>query len=82
MWTKTININYKNKLVPIQVWLSGETTDNKAEVSVQAMYNEYFILEEILFQSRDAAYDFIKHYSPERGKAFFIREGYSTGAFN
>lgn len=77
MWTKTVKIKYKGKYYPVQVWFSREGESGVVVVSVRSMYCEWFLAEEIIFQSRDAAYDFIKHYTTDMGKAFFIREGYN-----
>lgn len=81
-WTKTIKVTYKKIDYSIQVWLSDTNENNKEVVSVQTMANEYYLIEQIEFQSRDAAYDFIKNYPQKMGLAFLIREGYNEGAFN
>lgn len=51
-------------------------------VRVQSMLNEYYLMEDIRFENRDSAYDFIEHYPVSMAKAFVIREAYNTGAFD
>ena len=79
MWTKTLVTTFQGKAVPVQVWLNN-TLDDKEEVRVQAMLNEFYLIESILFESRDAAYDFIANYPASMAKAFVLREAYASGA--
>ncbi len=78
MWTKTIIIKYKSQKITVLVFLSSSPEDNQEVVKIQSMVNEYYLIEEIVFSSRDAAYDFIKHFPSAMAKAFIIREGYSS----
>lgn len=82
MWTKTIKTKHNNQLIDVQVWLDGVNEHDKPLVKIQTMVNEYFLLEEIVFENRDSAYDFIFHYPVSMAKAFVVREGYNVGAFN
>lgn len=84
MWTKTHTVKFKGINYPVQIWLY-ETLANESNpevVRIQSMMNEYFIVEEIFFSSRDAAYDFIKHYPLKLAKAFLIREAYNAEAIH
>lgn len=80
MWTKTIEGKFQRKSYPVQVWLDSTDENDKQVVKIQAMMNEYFLGEEIRFNDRDAACDFITHYPVEMANAFLLREAYSTGA--
>lgn len=80
MWTKTIKVAYKGKRHDVLVYLES-SYEKKETVKIQAMVNEYYLIEFIEFESRDAAYDFIKNYPPSMGKAFLIRTGYEKNAF-
>ncbi len=82
MWTKTIKINYKNQNIDVLVFLSDTTDENREVVKMQSMVNEYYLIEDIIFENRDSAYDFIKLFTSSIAKAFVIREGYSCGAFS
>jgi hypothetical protein len=79
MWTKTIIVEYKRKSYNIQIWLSGEK--NKPEVTIQSMVNEWFLMETIEFENRDACYEFINHYSNSMGKSFLMHIGHEEGYF-
>ncbi len=80
MWTKTLYPKFKGQVCPVQVWLSDTTEDNKEVVKVQAMLNEFYLEEEILFSGRDNAYDFIKTYPIKMASSFVLREAYNVGA--
>ena len=80
MWTKTITTKFKGFTCQIQVWLADTAENNKEVVRIQSMVNEYYLIEEILFESRDSAYDFIKHYPTSMAYAFLVRQAYSVGA--
>jgi len=73
MWTKTIEVIYQKTKCQVQVWFNDELED-KCVVAIQSMYCEWFLYEEVLFECRDAAYEFIKHYSKALGKDFVIRQ--------
>jgi len=80
MWTKTLTVKFQKRLVPVMVWLSDTKEDNEQIVTMQSMLNEYFLIEQIQFADRDAAYDFIKHCSVSLAQSFLIRKAYSEGA--
>ncbi len=80
MWTKTIKTRFKGKEVFVQIWLDTTDGDNKEVVKVQSMVNEYYLEETIGMESRDSAYDFIKHYPVTLANAFILREAYNVGA--
>lgn len=82
MWTKTIQTKFKGQTLPIQVWLSDSTGDNAFPeiVSIQAMLNEYYLIEKLAFENRDAAYDFIKCFTVQMASSFILRTAYTVGA--
>lgn len=84
MWTKTLKTNYKGEH-QVLLWYDEEyqegNDENLKKVNIQSMVNEYFLNETIVFETRDAAYDFITNYPVLMAKAFVIREGYNVGAF-
>jgi hypothetical protein len=82
MWTKTLKTKFKSHSVDVQIWLDRVDENDKPIVKVQSMVNEYFLEETIILESRDAAYDFIKHYPVSLANAFITREAYSVGAWN
>lgn len=81
MWTKTITTKFKGADAQVQIWLADTAENNKEVVKVQSMVNEYYLIEEILFEDRDSAYDFIKHYPTSMATAFLNRVAYSVGSF-
>lgn len=80
MWTKTVTTKFKNKPVQVQVWLSDTKEDGAENVTIQSMLNEYFLIEHIIFPSRDSAYDFIKDYTVSMASSFVVRTAYDAGA--
>lgn len=80
MWTKTITKKFKGVDTQVQIWLSDVNDEGKQIVKVQSMVNEYFLMEEILFEGRDKAHDFIKHYPVSMAVAFLQREAINEGA--
>lgn len=82
MWTKTLNVKFKGQLLSVQIWLNTTNENNQEGVKIQSMMNEYFLEEIVLFEDRDKAYDFIRHYPQSMALAFITREAYSVGAIN
>lgn len=80
MWTKTVKTKFKNVEADVLIWLSNTEVDYQV-VSVQSMVNEFFLIEEIRFEDRDKAYDFIKHYPVAMANAFLLRESINVGAW-
>ena len=64
MWTKTIKAKFKKNNCDVQIWFDGdyEKDMDKSLVKIQSMLNEYILYQEIVFDTRDEAYDFIKYY--------------------
>ena len=81
MWTKTVDVNFLKRKEQVQVWLSDSGDDGRTEiVTIQSMINEFYLSEKIIFENRDAAYDFIKLYNTAMAKSFLNREAYAEGA--
>lgn len=80
MWVKLINTRFKGMNVQVLIWLADTDENGKETVRVQSMINEYFLIEDILFQGRDSAHDFIKNYPVAMANAFLIREAYANSA--
>ena len=74
MWTKTVFCKIKGfPLQPVQVWLDDTDQEGREVVKIQAMMNELYITETVLFGDREAVYDYIKHYSKDAGESFLER---------
>lgn len=82
MWTKTVEINFQKQRVQVMVFLSDTTEDANDVVTTQSMVNEFFLIEKVIFENRDAAYDYIKHYTAAMAKAFVNRTAYTEGAMH
>ena len=84
MWTKTLKAKFKKTNCDVQIWFDGdyEKDCDKSLVKIQSMLNEYILCQEIVFDTRDEAYDFIKYYPVSMANSFLIREAYSTGAYD
>ena len=81
MWTKTIDVDFLKRKEQVQVWLSDTGDDGQTEiVTIQSMINEFYLLEKIIFENRDAAYDFIKLFNTSLAKSFLNRAAYAEGA--
>jgi hypothetical protein len=80
MWLKTLSVNFKKQQLQVVLFLDGENDDSKPVVVVKSMLNEFFLEEQIIFEDRDKAYDFIKNYPLSMAIAFITREGYASGA--
>jgi transcription antitermination factor NusG len=78
MWTKTITTKFKKQTCQVQIWLDDSDDKGKEVVKIQSMFNEYYLVETILFNDRDSAYDFIKHYPKSMATAFLFREIYAN----
>ncbi len=79
MFAKIIKAKFKNRTHDVLVFFYGDE-DGNINVRIQSMMNEFFLIEDMTFPSRDSAYDFIKLYPKEMAHAFLIREGYNSGA--
>lgn len=82
MWIKIVQTRFNNQTIEVASWLSDSTMDGEEVVRTQSMVNEYYLIEDAIFPSRDAAYDYIKHYSPSMAKSFLNRTAYLEGAMD
>lgn len=80
MWIKIVQTRFNNQTIEVASWLSDTNDDGNEVVKTQSMVNEYYLIEETIFPNRDAAYDYVKHYSPSMAKAFLNRTAYLEGA--
>jgi len=84
MWTKTVKAKLRGREYDVLVFFFDSTSIenglSKETVRVQSMVNEYFLIEDIIFEDRDKAYDFIRHYPVSMAQAFLLREAYSNSA--
>lgn len=80
MWTNTITIKFRGKEELVLVWLMDSSDTGSEVVRMQSMYNEWYLIEDIEFPNRDAAYSFIKNCPKSLAKEFFIRVGYNNSA--
>lgn len=82
MWTKTVQTKFKSSPIQVLLWFSDTDENGNEVVSIQSMMNEYFLIEKVKFESRDAAYDFIKDYTVSMATSFLNRTAYEAGAVN
>jgi hypothetical protein len=80
MWSKTIEVSFKGEPYQVQIWLNDSNEHGQEAVRQQSMMNEFFLVEDVYFDGRDAAYDFIKNYPHSMAKAFLIRAAYDNQA--
>lgn len=75
MWCNQITVKFKNHYpITVLVFLEDTDSDGKETVKIQSMVNEYYLAEYVTFESRDAAYEFIKHYPKALAKDFVLRQ--------
>lgn len=82
MWTKTIEIKYKNKSVKVMCFLAETTLDDLQTVQLRAFFHDLYIQQEITFYSRYEAFNFIKHFGSEYARDFFIMQATTEGCFD
>lgn len=80
MWLKTLKVKFQKYNVDVLVYLSDTNENGKEVVKLQSMVNEYYLVEKVEFSTRDAAYDFIKHYPVSMARAFVERTAYESCA--
>lgn len=76
MHARIILTRFKKIMVDVLVYLRDSTEDEKEVVEIRAMYCEYYLIEEVIFENRDAAYDFIRNYTVKMAKSFVDRQIY------
>lgn len=74
MWTKTITTKFKKRNEQVLIFLYDTNYDGKEVVRIQAMINEYYLINDVVFGDRDQAHAFIKHFPVSLANEFLLRE--------
>lgn len=81
MWNKIVKVKFLKQKVDVLIYLNTtKAMSDKEEVVIRSMLNECYLIEKVLFENRDAAYDFIKDFTITMGKSFVTRTAYENGA--
>lgn len=81
-YARIIQASFKKEPIEVLVYLSNTKDNGKEVVKIRAMYYEYHIIEKVIFQDRDSAYDFIKDFTLKMAKSFVERRIYADGILN